>query len=114
MVYIFGIKNCDTMKKARRWLDESGVDYAFHDFKAEGIDAKRLKAWCTSVGWEVLLNRRGLTWRGLNDDQRLDMNADRAIALMAESPTLIKRPVLEIGEHIEVGFSSERYSALLS
>jgi len=114
MVYIFGIKNCDTMKKARRWLDEAGVDYAYHDFKVEGIDSKRLKAWCASVGWEVLLNRRGLTWRGLSDDQKLDMDSDRAIALMAENPTLIKRPVLEIGEHIEVGFSSERYTELLS
>jgi len=114
MVYIFGIKNCDTIKKARRWLDESGVDYAFHDFKADGIDTKRLKAWCGSVGWEALLNRRGLTWRGLSDAQKRDMDAARAIALMAEYPTLIKRPVLEFGEHIEVGFSSARYTALLS
>ena len=114
MVYIFGIKNCDTIKKARRWLDEARVDYTFHDFKAEGIDSKRLKVWCAAVGWEVLLNRRGLTWRGLKDEQKLDMDADRAIALMAEYPTLIKRPVLETDEHIEVGFSSARYTALLS
>jgi len=114
MVHTFGIKNCDTMKKARRWLDESGVDYTFHDFKAEAIDSKRLKAWCVSVGWERLLNRRGLTWRALKDDQKSDMDADRAIALMVESPTLIKRPVLEIGGHIEVGFSPACYAALLS
>jgi len=114
MVHIFGIRNCDTIRKARRWLDETDVDYIFHDFKLEGIDTKRLKAWCGSVGWESLLNRRGLTWRSLNDDQKQDMDEARAIVLMTEYPTLVKRPVLELGDHIEVGFSSARYTALLT
>jgi len=114
MLTIYGIKNCDTMKKARRWLDEAGVAYTFHDFRADGIDAKQLAAWCDMAGWETLLNRRGLTWRGLNDNQKQDMDETRAIALMAEYPALIKRPVLEIHNHIEVGFSPARYEALFS
>lgn len=102
------------MKKARRWLEEAGVEYAFHDFKADGIDKKRLEAWCAGAGWETLLNRRGLTWRRLSDDQKQNMHEACAIALMFEFPTLIKRPVLEIGDHIEVGFSPARYETLLS
>ncbi len=111
---IYGIKNCDTIKKARRWLDEAGVGYCFHDFRAAGIEPEKIAVWCASVGWEALLNRRSLTWRRLDDDQKQNMDEARAIALMAKSPTLIKRPVLELADHIEVGFSPALYEALLS
>jgi arsenate reductase len=115
MLTIYGIRNCDTMKKAMRWLDGAGVAYTFHDFRVAGIEPGKLAAWCASLGWEKLLNRRGLTWRKLDDSQKLDIDETRAIALMAEYPTLIKRPVLEFADYnIEVGFSPARYEALLS
>lgn len=114
MLTIYGIKNCDTMKKAMRWPDDAGVAYTFHDFRVAGIEPGKIAAWCASLGWETLLNRRGLTWRGLSDAQKQGMDEVRAIALMAEYPALIKRPVLEFADHIEVGFSPERYEALLA
>jgi len=114
MVHIFGIKNCDTMKKAMRWLDEAGVAYSFHDVRAEGLDAGKLAGWCAAVGWERLLNRRGLTWRKLDDAQKADVDEAKAIVLMCEHPAMIKRPVLEIAGHVEVGFSPARYAELCS
>jgi len=111
---LFGINNCDSIKKARRWLDEAGVAYIFHDYRIAGVDADRLAGWCASVGWEKLLNRRSLTWRGLDSSaRRQNMDEARAIALMAKYPALIKRPVLELAGHIEVGFSAARYATLL-
>jgi len=109
---IYGIKNCDTMKKARRWLGEAGVSYDFHDYKKHGIDAATLKSWCKQVGWEVLLNRRGTTWRRLSDAQKQDVDKARAIALMVEFPSMIKRPVLDVDGRIEVGFLAEKYVVL--
>ncbi len=114
MLTIYGIKNCDTMKKAMRWLDDADLAYTFHNFRVAGIDSERVAAWCASVGWETLLNRRGLTWRALSDSDKQDMDEARAIALMVEHPALIKRPVLELAGHLEVGFSPARYEALLS
>ena len=111
-VTVFGIKACDTMKKARAWLDGHGVAYAFHDYKAAGIDAATLKRWAGQVGWEVLLNRAGTTFRALPDNEKQDLDETRAIALMVRQPSMIKRPVLDVDGALTVGFKPERYEAL--
>jgi arsenate reductase len=110
-VTIYGIKNCDTMKKARAWLEAHGIDYAFHDYKAAGIKPDALKAWARQVGWEVLLNRAGTTFRALPDAEKKYLNEAKAIALMAAQPSMIKRPVLDLGDRLLVGFKPEHYAA---
>jgi Spx/MgsR family transcriptional regulator len=107
---IFGIKNCDTMKKARTWLEGHGIDYTFHDYKTQGIDAAHLKRWAAEVGWETVLNRAGTTFRKLPDAQKADLDEHKAIALMLEQPSMIKRPVLEAGGQLLVGFKPEAYA----
>ncbi len=113
-ITIYGIKNCDTMKKARAWLDAHKVDYAFHDYKAVGIERPMLEGWAKKVGWEMLLNRVGTTFRKLPDDKKADLDEKRAIALMLEQPSMIKRPVLDHGGEILVGFKPEAYAAALT
>jgi len=113
-ITIYGIKNCDTMKKARTWLDEHGVAYAFHDYKAEGIDKASLERWAKEAGWEVLLNRAGTTFRKLPDAQRENVTEKKAIALMLEQPSMIKRPVLDVGGKLIVGFKPEIYAKQFS
>jgi arsenate reductase len=108
-VTIYGIKNCDTMKKARAWLDRRGVAYAFHDYKAAGIERGRLEAWSRGVGWETLLNRAGTTFRALPDKDKTELSEKKAIVLMAAQPSMIKRPVLDIGGKLLVGFKPEQY-----
>ncbi|MFV3073127.1 ArsC family reductase [Niveispirillum fermenti] len=109
-VTIYGIKNCDTMKKARTWLDARGVAYRFHDYKQSGIDHERLSAWASQVGWEVLLNRAGTTFRKLPDAARQDIDQAKAIALMLDQPSMIKRPVLDLGDgRLLVGFKPDQY-----
>jgi len=108
-VTIYGIKNCDTMKKARAWLDGHGVAYGFHDYKAEGIDKDRLKQWSGAVGWETLLNRAGTTFRKLPDGDKEGLNERKALALMLAQPSMIKRPVLDLGGKLLVGFKPEIY-----
>jgi len=112
MTTIYGIKNCDTMKKARAWLDKKGVAYDFHDYKTAGIDRGRLEGWAKKVGWEVLLNRAGTTFRKLPDKDREGLTEARAIALMIAQPSMIKRPVLEAGGKLLVGFKPEQYETL--
>ncbi len=107
---IYGIKNCDTMKKARAWLDKHGVAYAFHDYKTAGIERERLDRWEKKVGWGTLLNRAGTTFRKLPDKDKTGLNAKKAIALMLAQPSMIKRPVLDIGGgKIVVGFTPDLY-----
>lgn len=108
---IYGIPNCDTVKKARNWLDGRGVAYAFHDYKKSGIDAITLGRWADVVGWDVLLNRAGTTFRGLSDADKADIDRDKAIALMVAHPSLIKRPVLEGAEVTLVGFKPDIWTA---
>ena len=112
-VTIYGIKNCDTMKKAFAWLEGHGVEYAFHDYKKEGVTRAALERWCDAAGWETVLNRSGMTFRKLPDEAKAGLDRKKAIALMLEQPSMIKRPVLETGEAIEVGFKPERYEGLL-
>jgi arsenate reductase (glutaredoxin) len=109
-ITIYGIKNCDTMKKARAWLDRRGVDYSFHDYKASGIERERLEGWCKKVGWEMLLNRNGTTFRQLADKDKTGIDAKKALALMLAQPSMIKRPVLDLGGgKLVVGFTPELY-----
>lgn len=109
-VTVYGIKNCDTMKKARAWLDAHGVAYRFHDYKRDGIDKARLTHWCGEAGWEALLNRAGTTFRKLSDTDKAGLDERRAVALMLAQPSLIKRPVVETGKRIVVGFKPEIYA----
>jgi arsenate reductase len=110
-VTIYGIKNCDTMKKARAWLDKHDVAYVFHDYKAAGIDRGSLEAWSGKVGWETLLNRAGTTFRALPDKDKEGLTEKKAIALMMAQPSMIKRPVLDVGGKLLVGFKPEQYAA---
>lgn len=112
-VTIYGIKTCDTMKKARTWLEAQGVAYDFHDYKTAGIDRARLEAWVGELGWEVLLNRAGTTFRALPEAEKQGLDAGRAIALMLGQPSMIKRPVLDLGDRRLVGFKPEIYADAL-
>jgi arsenate reductase (glutaredoxin) len=110
---LYGIPNCDTVKKARNWLDQNGIAYTFHDFKKAGIDRNLVAAWLVNVEWDVLVNRKGTTWRGLDDECKAAIgDATSATALMLESPSVIKRPVLSTGDRTHVGFSAELYQQI--
>jgi Spx/MgsR family transcriptional regulator len=111
LVTIYGIKACDTMKKARTWLEARGIAYAFHDYKIQGIARNRLEGWVRQAGWETLLNRSGTTFRKVPDQDRSNLDADKAIALMLAQPSMIKRPVLEVGGALIVGFKPDLYAA---
>jgi len=109
MTKMYGIPNCDTIKKARKWLEANGVDYEFHDYKKAGVPEKELNQWLKKVGWEVLLNRRGTTWRKLDDVVKNNIDEASAVQLMLDNPSIIKRPVLEYGKAILVGFDEDAY-----
>lgn len=110
---LYGIKTCDTVKKARTWLDSHGLAHAFHDYRAEGIDRQRLAGWAKEVGWQVLLNRTSTTFRALPEADKADIDEEKAIALMLAEPTMIKRPVLDLGDRRIVGFKPDVYAAAL-
>lgn len=110
-ITVYGIGNCDTVKKARTWLDAQGIAYTFHDYKKLGADRDKLTVWAGEVGWEKLLNRAGTTFRKLSDADRADIDQDKAIALMVAQPSLIKRPVVEGAGALLVGFKPEVYAA---
>ncbi len=112
-VTIYGIKNCDTMKKAKAWLDERGVAYRFHDYKAAGVERARLETWVRKLGWDALLNRAGTTFRKLPDADKDVRTEAKAVALMLAQPSLIKRPVLEVGDSLLVGFNARQYQEVL-
>ena len=114
MVTLYGIPNCDTVRKARRWLEDHGVAHRFHDFRKDGIDEARLRAWVVELGWETLLNRSGTTWRSAPDAVKAGLNTETAIAFMLQAPAAIKRPVLDVGEKRVVGFSDARYQSTFS
>ena len=111
-ITIYGIRNCDTMKKARAWLETHGVEHQFHDYQEAGIDQARLETWMKVAGWETLLNRAGTTFRKLPDEARQDLDERKALKLMLAQPSMIKRPVLEHGKTLLVGFSPEKYAQL--
>lgn len=112
MITLYGIPNCDTMKKARKWLAEQGVDYQFHDFKKQGLTRKQLETWEKAVGWETLLNRRGMMWRKVPKEIQVSVDKAKALDLLMETPSMIKRPVLDLDGNIHVGFKAEDYEQL--
>lgn len=109
---MYGIPNCDTIKKARKWLEDQGVSYDFHDYKKAGVEEAALRGWVDELGWEVLLNRAGTTFRKLSDADKQDIDAAKAVALMVANPSMIKRPVLDMGDRRIVGFKPEIYREL--
>lgn len=111
---LYGIPNCDTIKKARKWLDEHDIAYVFHDYKKSGVDAQALRGWVDELGWEALLNRAGTTFRSLSDHEKADIDADKAIALMLANPSMIKRPVLDLEDRRVAGFKPEIYATIFS
>ena len=112
MLTVYGIKNCDTCRKARKWLNAEGVEHTFHDLRVDGFDAANVSRWLEAVGWEKLLNRRGMTWRNLDESDKDRVDAAKAATLMAGNPTLIKRPVFDDGRQILVGFTVAEQKAL--
>ena len=109
MIKIYGIPNCDTMKKARKWLDDQHIEYQFHNYKKEGLDESLLKSWVKQLGWEILLNKRGMMWRKLDDEIKRNIDAALAIKVMLDTPSIIKRPLLDTGSALHVGFSEDQY-----
>jgi len=107
---VFGIRNCDTVKKARKWLDDAGIEHQFHDFKKQVLNADTLARWENSVGWETLINRRGTTWRKLPEQVRDTIDARSAHRIMLENPAIIKRPVVERGDQVSVGFNKDEWA----
>lgn len=116
MNILYGIPNCDTIRKAKKWLADHGVEFRFHDFRKDGITQEQLQQWCSQAGWETLLNKRGTTWRQVPEDAKASIDESSAIALLLEHPAMIKRPVLESDQlnTIEVGFSDARYQEIFS
>ncbi|QZD91294.1 ArsC family reductase [Qipengyuania xiapuensis] len=112
-IQFYGIPNCDTVKKARKWLDAQGIAYDFHDYKKDGADAGKLESWSDAAGWEALLNKRGTTFRKLPDEDKADIDRAKAIRLMVENPSMIKRPVVEYPGGVLVGFSEDAWKAAL-
>ncbi|PWJ85485.1 arsenate reductase [Pseudaminobacter salicylatoxidans] len=113
-ITMYGIKNCDTVKKARTWLEGHGIAYDFHDYKTAGLDRKRLEGWTGELGWETLLNRAGTTFRKLPDAEKQDLDEGKAIDLMLAQPSMVKRPVLDLGDKRLVGFKPELYGQALA
>lgn len=109
---LYGIKNCDTVKKARRWLEDHGVEYQFHDFRQDGLDKKQLSSWLEALGWEVVVNKRSTTWRNLSDTAKNISSNSQAIKLLTANPTLIKRPVVENNKTLFVGFKEVEFKKL--
>jgi arsenate reductase len=114
MTTLYGIKNCDTIRKARRWLDEHGVEYTFHDVRLDGLDRQTLQAWEQRLGWEQLLNRRGTTWRRLPGEMREHIDRKRALQIMLDNPAIIRRPVLALDRQFHLGFSADTYDEIFS
>jgi len=114
MITLYGIKNCDTVKKARKWLDDNGIAYRFHDYRSDGLSPELLQTFADQLGWNTLLNRSSTSWRQLSTEQQADLNADKAIALMLATPTLIKRPILDTSNKMLIGFKADEYAANLT
>lgn len=110
---IYGISNCDTMKKARAWLDQHDVDYHFHDYKKAGVPEARLRQWVEALGWETIINRRGTTWRKLDAAQRDTMDANQAVKVALENPSIIKRPILETSTTLKAGFQAHDWEKVI-
>ena len=114
MTTIYGIKNCDTMKKAFRWLDEHNIEYTFHDYRQDGLDRERLASWIEQLGWEAVVNKRGTTWRKLTPEAQAAMNDQTALEVLLEQPAMIKRPLLDHAQSLTLGFKEDSYSNIFA
>ncbi len=114
MIIMYGIKNCDTIKKAQKFLESNNIDHEFHDFRVDGLNPIQLRAWIKELGWEKLINKRSTTWRNLPDETKENMDETLALVVAEDQPTIIKRPVLELSDKVLVGFSEKSYTELLS
>ena len=114
MITLYGIKNCDTVKKARKWLEQHSIEYNFHDFREDGINPEQVSAWLTQLGWETLVNRRSTSWKALAPEQRESMDEAAALAAILEQPTLIKRPLLDTGHELHCGFAAGNYQRIFN
>lgn len=114
MITLYGIKNCDTVKKARKWLDSQGIEYQYHDFREDGVDQEAVAAWIDELGWQNLLNRRSTSWKSLNEQTRENMNEKAAQEAVMSHPTLIKRPLLDTGKQRYTGFSAASYAKIFN
>jgi arsenate reductase len=112
VITVYGIKNCDTVKKARRWLEQHNIDYNFHDFREQGLEQAAVEAWLDELGWETLVNRRSTSWKQLSPEQRENMDQQKALTAIMQQPTLIKRPLLDTGSSRQVGFSEKSYQEI--
>lgn len=113
MIIMYGIKNCDTIKKARKFLETNNIDYEFHDFREDGLNSIQLRAWLKELGWEKVINKRSTTWRNLPDETKENMDETLAMVVAEQQPTIIKRPVLELADKVMIGFSEKTYQSLL-
>ena len=113
MLTLYGIKNCDTVKKARRWLEDHGIDYQFHDFRQDGLDKKQLASWIEQLGWEAVVNKRSTTWRNLSENDKVITNNQQAVKLLLANLTLIKRPVVQNNKNLLVGFKEAEFQKLI-
>jgi len=113
MIIMYGIKNCDTIKKARKFLESNNIDYQFHDFREDGLNPVQLRAWISELGWEKVINKRSTTWRNLPDESKENMDENLALVIAEDQPTIIKRPVLELPDKVMIGFSEKTYQALI-
>ncbi len=109
MTTLYGIKNCDSVKKARKWLEEQGIEFNFHDFRVDGLDAGQVKSWVSQLGWEQLVNKRSTTWKQLDDETKANLSNESVVSVVLEHPTLIKRPLLDQDSHYSVGFKAADY-----
>ena len=114
MITLYGIKNCDTVKKARKWLDSNSIEHQFHDFREDGLEARAVQSWLDELGWEQLVNKRSTSWKGLSPEQRETMDANLALTAIMEQPTLIKRPLLDTGKERHTGFGAARYEEIFN
>ena len=113
-ITMYGIPNCDTIKKAKKWLEAEGIEFQFHDYRKQGVDKTMVETFCQQLGWENVLNKRGTTYRQLTQEQKDGLNEANAIALLIEQPAMIKRPILLSGDHYHLGFKAEQYAAIFS
>ena len=111
---IYGISNCDTVKKAKNWLDSHNIDYQFHDFRTDGINKDIINVWLNTVAWDKILNKRSTSWRNLDASTQQAINATNVVDLLIENPTLIKRPVMDVNDIITVGFNSDTYQGIFN
>ncbi|WP_192889196.1 ArsC family reductase [Vibrio bathopelagicus] len=113
-ITMFGIPNCDTIKKAKKWLEAEGIEFEFHDYRKQGINEELVKTFCAELGWELVLNKRGTTYRQLTQEQKDTLTEEKAVALLVEQPAMIKRPILKVDGKLHIGFKADQYAAIFA